>query len=184
MKNPFDRNIEGGFTWCCEPFEVELLHSMADQLIELVDAPAWSDDPLERWANERHASPLDDDDPALARLFPKASSDEEVAAEYRRLMEAELRTQKASEASLVMDALESVLGEKKPQVRIPAEHVDVWLRTFNALRLVLGARLEIADDKDAEEIEDLAPEDVRAPIADVYHWVGYVQALLLDAITA
>jgi hypothetical protein len=51
------------------------------------------------------------------------------------------------------------------------------------MRLVLGARLGIDDDKDAELIDELDPDDDRTPIADVYHWVGYVQSLLLDAIT-
>lgn len=184
MRSGFVRDGEGGIIWYCLAFEVGLLESMATQLVELVDAPAWSDDPLERWANERRAAPLDREDPALARLFPEASSDETEAAEYRRLMEAELRTQKAAEARIVLDALSPAVGEKDPVVRIPLAAHGAWLRTINAMRLVLGARLEITDDEDAEEVDDLDPEDDRAPIADVYHWLGYVQGLLLDALTA
>jgi len=52
------------------------------------------------------------------------------------------------------------------------------------MRLVLGARLGIDDDKDAELVDDLDPDDERAPVATCTHWIGYVQSLLLDAITA
>ncbi len=183
MMGGFERDADGSLTWHCLPFEVGLLESMTSQLVELVDAPAWSDDPLERWANERRADPLDREDPALARLFPEASSDEAEAAEFRRLMEAELRTQKAAEARIVMDALSPAVREKDPAVRISPAARDAWLRTINALRLVLGARLEITDDEDAEAVDDLDPEDDRAPVADVYHWLGHVQMQLLDALT-
>lgn len=183
MRSGFVRDAEGGIIWFCLPFEVGLLESMATQLVELVDAPAWSDDPLERWANEREAAPLDRDDPALARLFPEASTNAEEATEFRRLMEAELRTQKAGDAAIVVAALTPAQGESDPEVSIPLVEQDAWLRTLNAMRLVLGARLGIDDDKDAELMDELDQSDERAPIADVYHWVGYVQSLLLDAIT-
>ena len=183
MRSGFVRDGEGGIIWYCLAFEVGLLESMATQLVELVDAPAWSDDPLERWANERDSAPLDRDDPALARLFPEASSNPDEASEFRRLMEAELRTQKASDAAIVLAALAPAEGVADPEVAIPVSEQDAWLRTLNAMRLVLGARLGIDDDKDAELVDDLDPEDERAPVADVYHWVGYVQSLLLDAIT-
>ncbi len=183
MRSGFVRDGEGGIVWFCLPFEIGLLESMATQLVELVDAPAWSDDPLERWANERDAAPLDRDDPALARLFPEASTNAEEASEFRRLMEAELRTQKAGDAMIVLAALAPAEGTSDPEVTIPLQEQDAWLRTLNAMRLVLGARLGIDDEKDAELVDDLDPSDERAPIADVYHWIGYVQALLLDAIT-
>lgn len=183
MRNGFERGDDGTITWHCLPFEVGLLESLVTQLVELVDAPAWSDDPLQRWANEHHTAPLDREDPALARLFPEASSDEVEAGEFRRLMEAELRAQKGAEAQVVLAALRGAVGEKDPVVRIVAAEVDAWLRTSNAIRLVLGARLEIADDEDAEEIDDLDEDDPRAPTADVYHWLGHVQGSLLEAVT-
>ena len=183
MRSGFVRDGEGGIIWYCLSFEVGLLESMATQLVELVDAPAWSDDPLERWANERDVAPLDRDDPALLRLFPEASTDAEEASEFRQLMEAELRTQKAGDAAIVLAALAPAEGVADPEVVIPLAEQDAWLRTMNAMRLVLGARLGIDDDKDAALIDELDPDDDRSPIADVYHWVGYVQSLLLDAIT-
>jgi hypothetical protein len=183
VRSGFIRGSDGGISWYCLPFEVGLLESMATQLVELVDAPDWSDDPLERWANERDAPPLDREDPALARLFPEASNDAEEASEFRRLMEAELRTQKASDAAIVLEALEPAEGISDPVVAIPVPEQIAWLRTLNAMRLVLGARLGIDTDKDAELVDEIEPSDERAPIADVYQWIGYVQSLLLDAIT-
>ena len=184
MRSGFVRDESGDIVWYCLPFEVGLLESLATQLIELVDAPAWSEDPLERWANERDAAPLDRDDPALARLFPEASKNSEEASEFRRLMEGELRTQKERDAATVLAALTPAEGRVDPEVSIPVLEQNAWLRTLNAIRLVLGARLGIDDEKDAELVDDLDPGDERAPVADVYHWIGYVQSLLLDAITA
>ena len=184
MRSGFVRDASGDIVWFCLPFEVGLLESMATQLVELVDAPAWSEDPLERWANERDASPLDREDPALARLFPEASSNSEEASEFRRLMEAELRTLKERDAAIVLAAMALAEGRADPEVDIPVVEQDAWLRTLNAIRLVLGARLGIDDEKGAELVDDLDPSDDRTPVADVYHWIGYVQSLLLDAITA
>lgn len=183
MRNEFVRDADGAITWYCLPFEAGLLHSMVTQLVELVDAPAWSEDPLERWANEREAGPLDRDDPAVARLFPDASTNADEASDFRRLMEAELRSQKAADARLVIRALEPVREATDPEVALPVSEQEAWLRTLNAVRLVLGARLGIEDEEDAELVDNLDDEDERAPVADVYHWVGYVQSLLLDAIT-
>jgi hypothetical protein len=98
-------------------------------------------------------------------------------------MEAELRTQKASDAAIVLEALAPAEGTSDPVVEIPVPEQIAWLRTLNAMRLVLGARLGIDTDKDAELVDEIEPSDERAPIADVYHWIGYVQSLLLDAIT-
>jgi Domain of unknown function (DUF2017) len=184
VRNGFVRDSDGGITWYCLPFEIGLLESMATQLVELVDAPAWSDDPLERWANERDATPLDRDDPTLARLFPEASTNSEEASEFRRLMEAELRTQKATDAAVMLEALVPAEGEAEPVVVIPEPEQTAWLRTLNAMRLVLGARLGIENDADAAQVDEIEPSDERAPVADVYHWIGYVQSLLLDAITS
>ncbi|HET7724182.1 MAG TPA: DUF2017 domain-containing protein [Propionibacteriaceae bacterium] len=183
MRSEFVRDGEGGIMWYCLPFEVGLLESMVTQLVELVDAPPWSEDPLERWVNEREAPPLDREDPALSRLFPDASSNPDEASEFRRLMEAELRSQKSADAEVVLAALEPARGSADPEVAIPVTEQQAWLRTLNAVRLVLGARLGIEDEEDAELVDGLDAEDERAPVADVYHWVGYVQSLLLDAIT-
>ena len=183
MRSGFVRDAHGDIIWYCLPFEVGLLESMTTQLVELVDAPAWSEDPLERWANERDASPLDREDPALVRLFPEASTNSEEATEFRRLMEGELRSQKATDAAIVLAALAPGEGKADPEVAIPVLEQDAWLRTLNAIRLVLGARLGIDDELTAELVDDLDPDDDRAPVADVYHWIGYVQSLLLDAIT-
>jgi hypothetical protein len=98
-------------------------------------------------------------------------------------MEAELRTRKASDAAIVLEALAPAEGTSEPVVAIPVPEQIAWLRTLNAMRLVLGARLGIDTDKDAELVDEIEPSDERAPIADVYHWIGYVQSLLLDAIT-
>jgi hypothetical protein len=183
VRSDFVRDGDGSIVWYCLPFEVGLLESMASQLVELVDPPAWSEDPLERWANEREAAPLDREDPAVSRLFPDASSIPDEASDFRRLMEAELRSQKAADAKVLLEALDPAQGKAEPTVAIPVSEQQAWLRTLNAMRLVLGARLGIEDERDAELVDTLDPEDERTAVADVYHWIGYLQSLLLDAIT-
>ncbi len=182
MRNPFQREADGSLTWHPQTFEVGLLRSLAEQVIELVDAPAWSDDPLQRWANEQSASTLDRDDPAIARLFPQAYADPDADREYRHLVEAEQRASKATDAQRIVDALAST-DRQRPVVAIATVDLQAWLRTTNVLRLVMGARLGIETEADAEIIDHVDENDPRSAVIDVYHWLQFVQSALLDAIT-
>lgn len=182
MRNPFRREADGSLTWQAQAFEVGLLSSLAEQVIALVDAPDWSDDPLQRWANEQSASTLDRSDPVVARLFPEAYADPDQAREYRHLMEAEQRSSKAADARLVLDAL-AAADRERPVVAIAASDVQAWVKTTNTVRLALGARLGIETEVDAEEVDQVHEDDPRRPVVDVYHWLQLVQSALLDALT-
>lgn len=182
MRNPFTRADDGSIVWAAQVFEVGLLTSLAEQLVTIIDAPVWSDDPLERWSNEQAASELDRDDPVIERLFPSAYEDTDDAAEYRWLMEAEQRSAKSADAQVVLAALGEA-DARLPLVRIEPGTEQAWLRCSNAMRLALGARLGIETEEDSEALDELDEDDPRSQVADVYQWLMYVQTCLLDCLT-
>ncbi|MDR1265687.1 MAG: DUF2017 domain-containing protein [Propionibacteriaceae bacterium] len=157
--------------------ETALLDWLARRLLDLVDAPAPADDPLADWEAERSATPLDRDNPVLERLFPPAYDDLALEAEYRRLSEAGLRRGKADDARLMLADLTSVDG----QVVIAEDRLEAWLRTVNALRLALAARLGLNTARQVEAVERLPRSDPRHDPVLVFHWLGQLLETLVVA---
>jgi hypothetical protein len=158
------------------PGEVEVLRSLVGQLRRLVDAPAPSDDPLDNWAAEAAALPLDHEDPVIRRLFPGAYADADLDAEYRRLAEPGLRADRDADARLVERGL---AGAAAGRVNVPRADVWAWLRTLNVLRLALAARLGIEDDDSL--LGWIGPDDPRHALVQTYCWLGYLLESLLAA---
>lgn len=130
------------------------------------------------------------DDPAVRRLLPDASRDDaEVAAEFRRLTEDDLRARKVARLRCMWTAL--VHGEpgwpEDAFVVAPASADDV-AATLTDLRLVLADRLEIRTDADSEALYDGlatgAEDDVRAYLASVYGALSWLQESLLAVMLA
>ena len=116
-------------------------------------------------------------DPVIERLLPPGhASDPEIAADYRDLTEAGLRTGKSDDLAVVRATLPLEGGE----VRLDAEQARAWLRTTNDLRLALGTRLGISAE--SEPPED--PTDEEGSQLAVYHWLTAVQGSLVDALAA
>ncbi|WP_318244736.1 DUF2017 family protein [Microbacterium pullorum] len=124
------------------------------------------------------------DDPALARLVPDAYRDDASAAqEFRSLTAGDLLRRRRDEAEAVLRDLSpggapwdaGGLSDDRltetVEIRLTRAGAQAWLRTLNALRLVLATRLGI----DAED--DHRDGDPRFAI---YDWLGY----RLDAIVA
>ncbi|QCB94095.1 DUF2017 domain-containing protein [Cellulomonas shaoxiangyii] len=125
------------------------------------------------------------DDSAVRRLLPDASRDDpEVAAEFRRLTEDDLRARKIGRLRCLWTAL--VHGEPgwpdDAFVVAPAS-ADEVAATLTDLRLVLADRLEIRTDADSEALYDGlatgAEDDVRAYLASVYGALSWLQESLL-----
>ncbi len=115
-------------------------------------------------------------DPALARLLPDPVHDDaEAAAELRLLTEASLITHKLANAEAVQASL---AGADGGPARLDAAQELAWLKTLTDLRLVLAARLGIERD---EDLGRRATETDRW-MQSAYHWLGALQAQLLDAI--
>jgi hypothetical protein len=95
----------------------------------------------------RDALVADADDPVLARLFPPAyTEDEEKEAGFRALARDELLEHRLA----AIDAVESTIDAPT----LDPEQADAWVRALNALRLVLGTRLDVREDDERRVDED------------------------------
>ena len=124
-----------------------------------------------------------DRDPALDRLLPTAHrGDEEVAAEFRRLTEHDLRDRKATNLATAIEALRGASGDRLELTREQAQAVLVALTDT---RLVLGERLGLRTDDDAlvldERIATLDPDDPAVYAASFYDFLTWMQESLTTA---
>jgi hypothetical protein len=192
MSDGFHRRRGGGGVATFTGFEADLLRSLASQLVELLRneaaAPTDADDPLEQLL-DFNGPTTEPEDPVLARLFPTAyPEDEEAAGEFRRFTEGHLRDAKARAAAHIIETLEE--AGLPPQLERDGLTVDVeldagaavtWLKSFTDIRLALATRLGI-EEGDEEYWYSLPDEDPRAPVHDIYEWVGYLQETLVAAL--
>jgi len=124
-------------------------------------------------------------DPAVSRLTPSAYPDDAASADqFRAATRADLLRRRSEEAATVLADLASA-GELDPaddqafdealtqmEISLEPRQVAAWLRTLNAVRLVLAERLGI-DDEDHHPADD--------PRFGVYEWLGYRLELLIGA---
>jgi len=102
----------------------------------------------------------------LARLFPVAHhDDEELEAEYQRLMREELVLSKLS----AFDIVETTLSGDG---RVDEGELMAVMQSINSLRLVLGTMLGVTDDPDADEVTAGLEDSAE------YHLYGYLSWLL------
>lgn len=169
------------------PQEAVLLISLIDSMAELLGPTTEpTGDPLEQLQNlgEQAAPPAD---PALLRLFPDAyRDDEDAAADFRRYTESGLRRLKADRLVVTRVVLAELttpeVSEDRPAVTdITRDKIPALLGALNDMRLVLGSRLDITDDEQ-EVTEFWDPDDPRRQQFEIYQWLTWLQATLLDAI--
>jgi len=136
-------------------------------------------------------------DTAVRRLLPDASTqDPDVAAEFRRLTEDDLRTTKVAHLRALWDALVDGVGDGWPDgplVVAPAA-ADGLAAALTDVRLVLADRLGLQDDEAAEALVDevtagdAAEGDVgehvqvRRYLGAVFATVGWLQETLMDVL--
>ena len=130
--------------------ERELLASLPGQLVELLDEN-------------------DQDDPALARLFPDAYSaaDADLAEEYRRLMSDDLRDRHRA-------ALKTLASGAHAE-HVSAEDLYAWMTALTQLRLVIGTRIGVTEEWDPDEDD---------PTAAVYGYLSWLQEQVIDALSS
>lgn len=128
-------------------------------------------------------SSADTNDEALDRLAPNPYPDDEHASrDFAEATRDDLLERRLADADVVRRALApfqsfraSITDDdmlRAHTLEVPRGEVDAWLRTLNAIRLVLATRLGIIEDDDHD------PEDSRFGI---YDWIGYRLELLIDA---
>lgn len=169
-----------GITGYLEPVERELLRSIMDDVISMLEPEERaSQDPLTALIG------LDMDvtvpsDSALQRLLPNVMTNDDAGSlEFRQLTERSLRETKIGAlraASLDLDRNELLLSATD------AKH---WSMALNDVRLVLGERLDIRDEEDAGRVHLMQDwsqsEDVESYMALVYNFATWLQNSLVEA---
>ncbi|MEZ5296626.1 MAG: DUF2017 family protein [Ilumatobacteraceae bacterium] len=116
---------------------------------------------------------VDDDRALMARLFPTAyPDDEELEAEYQRLMREELVASKLAALDVVEQAL-SPGAEPLDEVGLVA-----FMQSINSVRLILGTMLEVSDDLTGDEVR------ARLEQSPEYALYGYLSWLLEHCVRA
>lgn len=164
-----------------------------------------SDDPLERleaeFAAREARSPRDS---AVQRLLPDASEDPQIAAEFRRLGQSALVSEKLECLGSVMSAIDTS-GSGAGEVVLDEESAIAWARALTDMRLVLADRLGVQRDGDFETLqmlqdigervqEDTAHERPAAQtedgaatpdvVAAIYELLSWLQESLVRALSA
>ena len=145
-------------------------------------------------------------DPALDRLLPSAHRDDPaMAAEFRRLTEHGLRERKSANLATAISALlaagentENAEAEAKAKakgkdrakdrdkVRLDLEQAQAMVVALTDVRLLLGERLGLRTDADADELHDrleaASEEDPELYLAAYYDFMTWLQESLTQAL--
>lgn len=114
-----------------------------------------------------------DDDPSLRRLFPTAyPDDEEREAFYRQMVRDELRDKHLA-------ALETI-ERTASSTTLSIDELTQWMTAVNALRLVLGTRLDVTEDDEPFDVDEDDP-DFAARLA--YDLLSQVLGLIVRALS-
>jgi len=137
-------------------------------------------------ADEVDQAPEDLRDPAMERLLPSAHRDDPaLSAEFRRLTEHGLRELKAANLMTAISALQAHEGES---VRLNMDQAQATVVALTDVRLLLGARLGLRTDDDAEALQErlgaAAEDDPQMHLAAYYDFMTWLQESLIQALTA
>ena len=111
------------------------------------------------------------DDPTVRRLFPTAYlEDPEHDAAYQVLARDELLERRLA----ALDATTATLHDEE----LDLATLSAWSACVNDLRLVLGTRLDVTEDRGAPDLDD--PD---APAYAVYAWLTEVLDGIIEALS-
>jgi hypothetical protein len=112
-------------------------------------------------------------DPVTARLFPEAYESAEDQDAYQDMVGDQLRRDKLSALESVESCTE---GEGDLDLKLSDEDANTWLTVINDLRLAIGTRLDVTEERMEEDIDEKDPD---APALSALHWLGWVQESIL-----
>ena len=141
-----------------EEHEIGLLQSLLDEMQTLLEADVQAD-------------------PVNRRLFPDAYDSRDDSEAFRELVGTELRTGKLAAVKEIRGALESASAGT---IELSKEDAATWLPVLTDLRLAIGTRNDVTEEKMAEDID---PEDAQSAGILVLHWLGWLQESLLEVLT-
>lgn len=128
---------------------LDVVDGVVDLLGEVADVD--EEDPFARLRlTDEEVEPPQD--PALRRLLPDAYADPELAAEQRRLTDAELRAGKVHR----LRRLRAALAQGEPDVVVLPSEAEAVAAALTDVRLVVASRLGLETDGQAEEVHALA----------------------------
>jgi Domain of unknown function (DUF2017) len=114
------------------------------------------------------------DDAVIDRLFPSAYADPEDAKAFADLVGDELRSDKVAALGSMLETL----GTEGPvKATLAADQIDLWLTGINDVRLALGTRLDVTEERMSE---DLPPGHPAAAGLALLDWLAWIQDSLLE----
>jgi Domain of unknown function (DUF2017) len=139
-------------------------------------------DPLEAMVGIGTAT-VEPADPALARLLPSAHrEDDDVAAEFRRYTEQGLRARKRAG----LETARQTLG-RDGALELDRAEAAAWVVALTDVRLVIGERLGLRTDEEAQALTDslaeLDEDDPRAFLVAIYDFLTWLQESLIRALS-
>ncbi len=151
------RTRKGDFQVRLPAGERELLRTLPAQLRELLT----SGDPS--------------GDPALRRLFPPPTMDDEaINAEFERLMRDELVAERLASLETMERTLEAD--------RLSEDELGAWLSAINDLRLVLGVRLDVTEETTVAAFASLPDDDPRVAMYAAYSYLTFLEDHVVGAL--
>jgi hypothetical protein len=116
-------------------------------------------------------------DAVLDRLFPTAYADPADAEAFSELIGSELKDGKLE----AIDAVLSIVDAgTEIDLRLPRSDIDGWLTVLTDVRLALGTRFDVTEEKMEAELD---PEDPESQGIAILHWLGWMQEMFIRAIT-
>lgn len=181
----------GAFVARLDASEREVVAALVADVAQLLGAPRFDEAgptaapevPLLR--TERIAPPRD---PAVRRLLPDASQDDpDVAAEFRRLTEDDLRARKVARLGAMWTLLTTPGdGRRGDLLTVAPKDAPELAAAITDLRLVLAERLDVRTDQDAESLYDVLSDeaegqdvDVRRYLVSLYGALSWLQESLV-----
>ena len=158
-----------------------LLGDLRDIVGEAPDPPGLTPIDDEAGASWPDAAPDDDADPppvdadpVRTRLYPDERPDDPAwSARFRDMIRGDLDEARREHLDIVEDTLDART--------IDDGQAEAWLHVLNDLRLVMGTRLDITEEREAEPFD---PEDPDAAARVVYAYAGWLEGQFVDVLAA
>ena len=152
LRGPIGRARGGGYRLRLGAADREALRALFEELREL----------------------LEEDDEAVARLYPPAHPDDDEANDdYESVAHESLVSGRLAAVHAVDRTLDSD--------RLSGEELNAWATALNDLRLVVGTRLGVTEELYEAGIDPLDP---RTADLAVYGYLTWLQAAAVDALSA
>jgi hypothetical protein len=114
------------------------------------------------------------DDPVMGRLYPDARPDNPAwSRSFRDMIRGDLDDERRENLAVVEGTLDARA--------IDDGEAEAWLHVLNDLRLVMGTRLDITEEREAEPFD---PDDPDAAARVVYAYAGWLEGQFVDVLAA